>query len=362
MESFLYYIISSERLPFALSALVIVIMAGVGLGPVFQRFNPAYWSVLETLFSNAADKLNRPHRSTSDLVFRGVLLTFAVLLVSLLLGLFLAYISKSYPGYGVLSVAVLVPVIGGGALWKNMITLHHTLKDTDKNGQPRNKIPEGLFYALSRSTRLNLTTADNYTITRLGIALMARRFSKAIVAPVFWYLIGGLPMAYIYSAAAFMKWRTSKDGHSKGFGICAEKVEMALGLIPAYITGFLFVLASLFTPTASTLRAMRGFFSTKKGEHCPYPQGGRPVSVLIWALNISIGGALVDYDGLKVKTDWVGPPKSTAQLQSGHLKRAVYMMGVAFLLFMMMLLLLMQFDYQGYSFQVPEVPKPSSFF
>lgn len=362
MESFLYYIISSDRLPFALSALLVVVIAGATLGPALQRFNPAFWSLLETLFSNAADKLNRPHRSTSDLVLRGVLLTSACLIVSFAIGLFLAYIARSYPDYGVIPVLALVPLLGGGALWKRMISLHQTLKDTDKSGQPRNKIPDGLFYALSRSTRFNLTTADNFTITRLGIVLMARRFSKALVAPVFWYLIGGLPMAYVYSAAAFMKWRTGKDGHSKGFGVFAEKVETILGIIPAYITGFLFLLASFFTPTASTLKAMRGFLSTKKGEYCSHAQGGRPVSVLIWALNISIGGALVDYDGLKVKTDWVGPPHSTAQLKSGHLKRAVYMMGVAFLLFVMMLLLLMQFEYQGYSFRVPEMPEPSSFF
>lgn len=361
MDPFFYYIISSERLPFALSALLVSVLFGIAFGAVFQRFNPAYWSFLETLFSNAATKLNRPNRSMSDLVLRGVLLSIFCLFVCFLSGLFFAYITKSYADYAVLSVIALLPLLGGGALWKGMILLHTTLKETGKSDETSKKIPEGLFYALSRSTRFNLTTADDYTLTRLGIVFMARHFNKALVAPVFWYLIGGLPMAYVYCGAAFMKWRTGKDGHSKGFGLFAEKIEMILGIIPSYITGFIFMIASFFTPTASTLRAVRGYFSSKKGEFCPYSQGGRPVSVLIWALNISIGGAMVDYDGLKVKSDWVGPPKSTAQLQSGHLKRAVYMMGVSFLLFLMMLLLLMQFEYYGYSFKIPDIPKPSSF-
>ena len=337
MDPVLHYIISPERLPFALLGILLTTLGGFGLGAYIRRFNPFFWFVLDGMLSVPIDRLNRPNRGVSDLILRGFLLTSFAGGIGLLIGIVFQHLSDLYPLAGVMIIIGLLPVFGSGALWKIMLNLHKGLKYNQK-------MPDGLYYSLSLSTRLNLSGADDFTITRLGITTLVRSFSRSIVAPVFWYLIGGLPAAYLYSAVAYMKWRTGKEGYSKGFGVFAEITEKIMGIIPAYFSAMLFVIASFFTPTVSFVRALKGFLTAKDKQHCPYSQGGRPVSVIVWALNVSLGGSVVDYDGLNLKMQWVGPPGSTAQLHSGHLKRTVYLLAVSLLLLVMILLLMIQAD------------------
>ena len=336
MEIIYNYIISPDRLPLAVLALLIANIGGFLAGPVLNTLNPVFWSFLEGLFGHAASRLNRSERKRQDLVLRGFLLTCFAAFLSFGIGAGLTALAMSYPLSGVTDVVFLVIVLASGSFWKNMMQLHAGLKKENATAK------QGAFYVLSKSTRYNLSTADDYTLTRAGIMFSIRHFTKNMVAPVFWYLVGGLPLAYLYSGIAFMSWLIGQRGEKESFGFMANRVERIFGFIPAYLAAFILVLASFFTPTAASGRALRGFFARKNGHSCPYYQGGRPVSVIVWALNLSLGGSMIDYDGYRIKYDWTGPPGSTARLESHHLKRTNYILGVALLIFGLLLLLCMQ--------------------
>ena len=56
------------------------------------------------------------------------------------------------------------------------------------------------------------------------------------------------------------------------------------------------------------------------------------MSILAWALHVSLGGPSQDLSGSAIKADWVGPPGATAQNDYRHLRRAAYILAIAYLL------------------------------
>lgn len=94
--------------------------------------------------------------------------------------------------------------------------------------------------------------------------------------------------------------------------------------------------ASLFTPTANPFKGILPFFTSK--DKCPYDQGGDPVSVMAWALGVSLGGPYQDLNGSSLKNVWVGPAGASAKVEHTHLRRAIYLNAMAQLLFVMSLL------------------------
>lgn len=340
MQPYIDYIISAEKLPFAMVALFVSVFTGFLFGPLQGRLNPGLWGVLQALFERPVAKLNRPNRAYSDLFLRGFLLTITCCCIAFLFGALSLYLSVHYPVYGLTAVLLLLPLLSGGSVWRLMLDLHKDLTGQDK-------VTKTVYYPLSLSTRYNLSTSDDYTITRLGIVFSTMNFTRALVGPVFWFLIGGLPMAYLTSALSFMSWRTGKGGYSRGFGVFAAKMDKVFMLIPAFITSMLFMLASFFTPTASPARAMRALFTNREEISLPYIQGGQPVAITAWALNTSLGGAYVDYEGTNIKNKWIGPKQATARLGSGYLKRALYLQLISFLLMILALGIFMQISSAG---------------
>ena len=55
-------------------------------------------------------------------------------------------------------------------------------------------------------------------LPRVGMGLALKSFDKGVVAPIIWFLIAGLPGAYLYAGLATLSWRFGKEGHSAGFG------------------------------------------------------------------------------------------------------------------------------------------------
>ncbi|MBU0800265.1 MAG: cobalamin biosynthesis protein, partial [Alphaproteobacteria bacterium] len=181
-----------------------------------------------------------------------------------------------------------------------------------------------------RTTRTDLSRMDDFGITRVTMAMVARSFDKGLVAPIFWFLLFGLPGAYIYAGLACFAWRFGKDSYTKGFGRTALLLERLLGYVPMTVSGSLMATAGLFTPTGGMTRAVAALMN-KKGA-APYYEGGLPVTAMAYALDVSLGGPVTDLDGSALKRAWVGPETATAKLEAGHLRRALYMSLMAHLL------------------------------
>lgn len=322
-------IFDPARLPVAVCALLIVSFVGVITGPLGGNANPLFWRTIDFLFGPLGSRLDKTERKAGDLMTRGTIITIIGLTMAFLIGTFFQSLSKHFPNLLIVDIVAMSMIMSAGAGWFALIRLYKAL-----NGK---NLVKGAFYTLATTTRNNLATADEFTITRVGIGMSAKLLEKGVVAPVLWYLIAGLPAAYLYAGLAALSWRFGKEGFSKGFGSTALMLEKLMGFVPDVFSGILVSLAGLLTPTAGMTRSIIGLFHFKTGR-AHYHEGGAPVTAMAWALKVSLGGATQDHEGSAIKRGWAGPNGATAQLTAKHLHRALYITAMAHLLFLAILL------------------------
>jgi len=326
-------IFDPARLPVAALSLVIVCVGGVLIGPLAGQANPLLWKIIDSLFGAIGGRLDKTERPSSDLMTRGLILTLTAIIIGFLFGQFFQTLGHTFPPYeGVVEGAALIVVLSAGSVWFALQKLYKAVETPQG--------VKGAFYTISQSTRTNLAMSDEFTITRVGIGLGARVFEKGVVAPLIWYLIGGLPAAYLYAALAALSWRFGKDGFTKGFGAPALALEKLMGFVPAVFAGVLVALAGLLTPTAGMTRSLMALIPGQKGV-APYHQGGPALTAMAHALDVSLGGPTQDLDGSAIQRGWAGPEKATARLTAKHLHRALYILVMAHLLMLAALLIAM---------------------
>ncbi len=339
LDSIHNQIFDPARLPVAVAAIVVVAVIGVLTGPLFGNANPLFWRSVDFLFGPLGSRLDKTERKAGDLVTRGTIITITGAILAFMVGQFFQSLSYHYPNWLIVDIVALSMILSAGAGWNALIRLYKAMQG--KN------VVKGAFYTLATTTRSNLTTADEFTITRTGIGMGAKVFDKGIVGPVLWYLIGGLPAAYLYAGLAALSWRFGKEGFTKGFGSTALALEKLMGFVPNVFSGVLVSLAGLLTPTAGMTRSFIGLFHFGKGR-AHYAEGGAPVTTMAWSLKVSLGGATQDIDGSAIKRGWAGPSGATAQLEAKHLHRALYILVMAHLLLVAALLAGIVIDGRGF--------------
>lgn len=134
---------------------------------------------------------------------------------------------------------------------------------------------------------------DTETLDRQGVAAaalesLAESFNDGVVAPLFWFLVGGLAGLFAYKA---VNTADSIIGHREEpyrcFGWAAARTDDLMNLIPARIAGALIALV-----------AGRGWATMLRdaGKHAS-PNSGWPEAAMAGALRVQLGGP-ASYDGV----------------------------------------------------------------
>jgi adenosylcobinamide-phosphate synthase len=322
-------IFSPDRLPVAATALVIVSLIGVATGALGGNANPLIWRTADFLFGRLGAKLDKTERTQGELFRRGLVVTIMAIVLAFLLGSAFSTLSIEYPNFRIVDIVALSIVMSAGAGWHALLRLYKALHEK--------ALIKGAFFTIARTSRNNLASSDEFTITRVGIGMGAKVFDKGVVAPVLWYLIAGLPAAYIYAALAALSWRFGKEGFTKGFGTPALELEKLMGFVPNLFAGIMLSLAGLLTPTAGMTRSLVGLFPGHKGR-AKYNEGGAVVTAMAYALKVRLGGATQDLEGSAIQRGWAGPEGATAKLDAKHLHRGLYILVMAHLLLFFSLL------------------------
>lgn len=314
---------SADHVISAVVAIFLVAIFGGVAGTLKGNANPIIWTVVDSLWGSVARRAYNVERSPGSLAFRGSIITVAYVVTAFALGFLFLEFDQYFFSSDLIEAVFLSLVLTGGAVWSAMNKLYLALCE----GKTLNK---GSFYEIAVTTRSNLNSTDDFGITRVGVGYMPIIFDKGLVAPIFWYLIGGLPLAYLYAGIAAARWGLAKEGFAKGQGDTALWLDRLFGFIPHLIAAILMACAALFTPGAQFRRAVPGLFGSK--GRAPYAQGGLVLSAVAWAIGVSLGGPVEDLDGSVLKKDWIGATNATARVDKGHLRRAIYMSVVAYLL------------------------------
>jgi adenosylcobinamide-phosphate synthase len=150
---------------------------------------------------------------------------------------------------------------------------------------------------------------DASAVSAAALESLAESFNDGIVAPAFWFFLGGLPGLCVYKV---LNTADSLIGHKeerwRAFGWAAARADDLANLIPARVAGLLLVLAGF---------SGLGVMFKDASKHAS-PNAGWPEAAMAGALGVRLGGPTA-YDGVMHERPvfGTGPAPGVADLTRG---------------------------------------------
>jgi adenosylcobinamide-phosphate synthase len=160
----------------------------------------------------------------------------------------------------------------------------------------RNSLQDGrkaVSMIVSRETA-HMSETD---ISRSALESLAENFSDGVIAPAFWFLIGGLPGMILYkwinTADSMIGYKTPRHA---AFGWAAARLDDLLNLVPARLSALIL---------ATAARALGHWTHIKSDARLHRsPNAGWPEAALAYGMSIALAGPRI-YDGALRDLAWV---------------------------------------------------------
>lgn len=177
---------------------------------------------------------------------------------------------------------------------------------------------------------------DEPETVRATIETIAENTTDGIISPLFFFFIGGLPLAVLYRMANTLDSMVGyKNDKYLYFGRTSARVDDILNLIPARISGILFVIAAAILHFDYRLAWKMIVRDAKKH---PSPNGGYTEAAVAGALNIRLGGQNF-YFGKPHFRAYMGD--AYQKLCARHIKETIQLMYTVTILFIMLIIALL---------------------
>ena len=313
------------RMVWPMLSLPLILAAGLAgdallgeMTPLFRRIPHPVVAVGHVI--DWADRhLNRPERGSTALKARGILVALALPVSTAALGYVLHGLAHELP-YGWLIEAFCIAVlVAQNSLYSHVRQVSTALK---VGGVDAGRT------SVARIVGRDVAQLDRHGVARASVESLAENFADGVVAPVFWYVVAGLPGLL---AAKTINTLDSMIGHRSPsylhFGWASARLDDVINLIPARLSALLLVLACIFAPTGSPSRAARITWADC-GNH-PSPNSGWPEAAMAGGLDFSLGGPRAYTGGVR-EGQWIG--KGRAMLEPADIDRALLVFTVACLL------------------------------
>ncbi len=183
-------------------------------------------------------------------------------------------------------------IVGGILLAQRSLTDHvNAVGKALRKGLTEGRAAVALI--VSRDTR-DLTESE---VTRAALESAAENLSDGVIAPAFWFIVGGLPGLLLYkitnTADSMVGYRTERH---EAFGWAAARFDDLLNLIPARLTALLIWASGGFHGRWWSIRADAGLHKS--------PNAGWPEAALSRALGVALAGPR-SYHGERRAFPWV---------------------------------------------------------
>jgi len=156
-----------------------------------------------------------------------------------------------------------------------------------------------ISYLVSRDTE-NL---DFQSISKATIETVFENTSDGVIAPLFFYAIGGIPAAICYKAVSTLDSMVGYHNQKyEYFGFFSAKADDLLNFIPARISGLLIIISSVFL-NYDYKNSWKIFLRDRKNHKSP--NSAHPEAAGAGALNIQLGGS-TSYFGKIVNKPYIG--------------------------------------------------------
>jgi adenosylcobinamide-phosphate synthase len=164
--------------------------------------------------------------------------------------------------------------------------------------------------AVAKIVGRDVGALDAAGVARAAIESLAENFSDAVVAPVLWMAIAGLPGAALYKA---INTADSMIGHRtpryEAFGWAAARLDDLVNLPASRLAALLLIAAAALNKSASAAAAWRAMLRDASRHRSP--NAGYPEAAMAGALGLSLAGPRV-YGGVKVDDATMGDGRRDA--------------------------------------------------
>lgn len=148
---------------------------------------------------------------------------------------------------------------------------------------------QGARHAVSMVVGRDTGALDEDQVVRAGLETLAESLCDGVVAPLFWFAVGGLPALWAFKAVSTLD---SMVGHREApwtyFGWASARLDDLLNLVPARLTVLLIAAASA---SGSALH-----LAWRDGGKTSSPNAGYVEAAFAGALGVELGGTN-RYDG-----------------------------------------------------------------
>ena len=310
-----------------MSAMIVAVVAfliDTVIGDPRSKFHPVV--LIGNLISLLEKFLRRDADSPIKKILKGGALVYAVIIIVTLIGFGIEFLTQDIPYLTAqifIQALVLSFMISPKSLAKAGYEIYVLLYMEDLD-YARKKVS----WIVGRDTE-NLNEAE---VTRATVETVSENTVDGVISPLFYFAIGGLPLAMFYRAVNTMDSMIAyKNEKYFYFGQVAAKVDDIANYIPARITGLLFVCAAFIL----RLDYKNAFAMMKRdAKKHPSPNGGWAEATVAGALNIRLGG-MNYYFGEPHFRAYMGEPNQS--LEAEHILGAIHLMYTATILFLIVL-------------------------
>jgi adenosylcobinamide-phosphate synthase len=289
------------------------------MGSVFRHFShPVMLAGRAIQFFET--RLNRSDRGDIARRVRGVLTVIVLVGLAAALGWLIQYLCRTAVAGAAVEAFAIGVLLAQRSLYNHVAAVSTAL------------IHGGLVsgrLAVSQIVGRDPESLDGAGIARAAIESLAENFSDGVVAPVFWYLVAGLPGLFAYKMANTLD---SMIGHKspryRAFGWAAARLDDLLNLIPAPLTGLLLAFAALFDRQHSAADALR--IMLRDGRKHRSLNAGWPEAAMAGALGISLAGPRHYHEGT-VDDPYLGDGSTIASPQDINRALSLYFRACAIL-------------------------------
>ncbi len=260
--------------------------------------------------------LNNAKRSECERTIRGLIAVLSITGLSALIGWAVANFVGALPYGWVAEMTLVSLLLAQHGMISHTIRVLHALKREGIAGGRK-----AVAQIVGRETK----ELDEHGVARAAIESCAESFSDGVVAPVFWYLLLGLPGLMAYKAINTMD---SMIGHKSeryvAFGMVAARLDDAVNWLPARLAGTILVIAACFVPGATPIKALHIMLRDAR-KHVS-PNAGWPEAASAGALDLALVGP-TRYAGGVTKSKWLGGGRAGAT--AGDIRRMLALFAVA---------------------------------
>ena len=263
--------------------------------------HPVMW--IGALLDRFERQLNDPSLPGAERRRNGWIALALLLAAAVLPALLLQYVALQLPPPLALVILACLAstLIAQKSLFEHVASVADAL---DEGGVAAGR--EAVAKIVGRDTR----ALDEAGVARSAIESLAENYSDAVVAPMMWGALLGLPGMVAYKA---INTADSMIGHRtprhEAFGFAAAKVDDVVNLPASRLAAFCLALAALFHDDADFHRAVETV--RRDADTHRSPNAGWPEAAMAGALDLRLSGPRV-YHGALTEDEWIGEGRSEA--------------------------------------------------